>query len=77
MAQAWGAYEGGDQVNMNDVELCALLAWRVHGTLDEVRKTLHRLKDRVKRSIRPLVAQLARHPQIGDWLVLITNTNRG
>jgi hypothetical protein len=62
---------------MNDVELCALLAWRLHGTMEAVRRTLHTLKDRVKRTIRPLVVQLARHPKLGDWLVLIANTNRG
>lgn len=61
-------------MNMNDVELCALLSWRIHGTLEAVRGTLHRVKDQVKRAIRPLVVSLARHPKLGDWLTLITRT---
>ena len=73
MAQAGCAHEGGYQVNMNDVELVALLAWHIHGTIDAVRRAMHNIKDRVKRNIRPLVAQLIRHPRLGDWLVLITS----
>jgi hypothetical protein len=61
-------------MNMNDVELCALLTWRIHGTLEEVRATLHRVKDLAKRVIRPLVVKLARHPKLGDWITLIAST---
>ena len=63
-------------MNMNDVELVALLAWRIHGTLEAVRSALQRIKDRVKRTIRPLVAQLIRHPKLGDWLQLIAGAKK-
>ena len=59
-------------MNMNDVELCALLSWRIHGTIEAVRCTLYRLKGMVKRQIRPLVAGLARHPKLGRWVSLIS-----
>ena len=58
-------------MNMNDVELCCLLAWRLHHTEVAVRATLHRLRPRVRREIQPLVGQLARHKEIQKWLTLI------
>ena len=42
-------------MNMNDVELCCLLAWRLHHTEAAVRATLHRLRPRVRREIQPIV----------------------
>ena len=59
-------------MNMNDVELCCLLAWRLHRTEAAVRATLHRLRPRVRREIQPIVGQLARHKEIQKWLALIT-----